>query len=93
VTAKHPHCDSRAGCIDDTTFGVPLPQDVDGRVDDNDPIGVVSTGYTAATDFGLGSHHDLSAQNVFEDRSGDQDTGGDFNLRYHVVGRIFAMLS
>ncbi|HJT47486.1 MAG TPA: hypothetical protein VJ729_04830, partial [Nitrososphaeraceae archaeon] len=47
-------------------------------LDDNDDIGVLNKDYSAANNFGIGSHADDSALN------GDSDTNRDFTLNYHI---------
>jgi hypothetical protein len=47
-------------------------------LNNNDRIGLLSKDFSAANNFGIGSHADFSARNV------DSDTNRDFNLRYRI---------
>ena len=73
-------CDSRFRSKDsDIKLWDASITDLKCEINGNDNIGIIERNYTAANNFGIGSHDEASARN------GDADTQGDFNLRYRVA--------
>ncbi len=74
TTGWEDDCDGRFG----PKIRGPSLGDLECKLNGNDDIGFIAHDYTAAENFGIGSH------NAISNRNGDADTQGDFNLRFHV---------